>query len=130
MLKLEVNENQFSLYFKNYHLFKHSPELPLISIGYGQNSFKEKHSVYKFKDQVIKKADLINFEVKENTDSKIKIHLSSENGKVKLELNISIEEENLKLTPEILEKDGPEPINRFWFQMNADPEEAVYGCGE
>ncbi len=124
MIKYMATNRGFDLFFKNYKFFSHSVSNPCFEIGIGFGKYKQNHSAFTIKEKNLKRIPLINFKVLSELDNQIIIEFSSDENSMVIEF--FVKENKLIITP----KCETSFINRFWMNLNANEEEAIFGCGE
>lgn len=92
---------------------------PLLYVGCGQESVDMYRGNYKIKDYVVERRPLAVKDIQE-TENGARLDFGE------LEIFLSIEGDCAELK---FQQKNPD-INRFWFRVKAEPEEACYGCGE
>ena len=124
-------EQEFSIGIGSISLFNHSKKSPLIILHKVEPIFKtHKRSIsnYRIKNKPIMQYPLYNFHVKENKPHYISIifedaleidFLADEKGYIFIGIH-PIEKFDKKY----------EKINRFEIRIAAEPQEAIFGCGE
>lgn len=119
-MKILVEENKFSLSYKGRKILEHSPEKPMLYVGYGEEKLEMYRGNFDIDDYIVERYALRNAEIIQET-SKVRVRFSNQ-----LELIITISREKaiinfVKINPS---------INRFWIRIEADSDEKCYGCGE
>lgn len=120
-MKLVVGVNSFSLY--NYYgelILCHSPESPMIYVGYGEEKVEMYRGNFDIKDYVIERYGLTDACIR-----KVSGGLCVE-YKNEICLSISVLDETVELNIVCMNS----RINRFWLRIPADPKERCYGGGE
>jgi len=120
---LETREG-FKLLYKKYLILNHSKENPCIKIGKGTARYRSRLGEFKIKEKLQKEIPLVNYEIAFKNETEVILVFRSLNCKLKL--LIKTLNEYLEIIPECLDP----KINRFWISIQADPNEAIYGCGE
>lgn len=125
MIRIESpNKSELGIYFKDHLFFTHNLKNPMLSVGVGEDRFKEKHGHFKVKEKLLKKIGLKDFKIIKEEKDNVSIEFSSENEKVIS--TFLVKNNHLELT---VDWDNT-TINRFWININASKDEAIYGCGE
>ncbi|TXT53784.1 MAG: Sulfoquinovosidase [Promethearchaeota archaeon] len=123
-MKLEISDNGFKIFYKNYPFLYHSIQNPLVKVGMSKGKYRMRMAEFKIREHVKKEIVLINFKIISHSDSIIKILFS--NKDIKLELTIQKKMNQLELNFSTKNKE----INRFWINIVANNKEAIFGCGE
>jgi len=121
MITISDIENGFVLNFKNRPVITHSKKRPCVSLGEGEAAYKISHGSFKIKDKVKNRKFLKNWKVLENQRQKAVIQFEET-------LTMTCQVENNRLSVSFVNSDSVQ--NRFWFYLNADRFEHIYGCGE
>ncbi|MGV9172756.1 MAG: alpha-glucosidase [Promethearchaeia archaeon] len=125
MIRVEkVNDQRLDLYFKDHLLFSHEKNHPILTVGMGHSKIKEKHGHFKIKDKVDEKLPLTTFNILSEKGDHSSIEFSNENTKI--EMDCKIVNERLEITFNSSHK----KFNRYWINLHATADEAIYGCGE
>ncbi len=127
-MDFKQKEDGFELYFNNQLIIKHDETNPCFKLGKGTARFKLKGHKFKIQEKLLeefslKHHELISFSNKGDSLSRLELSFSNANTK----LTVEIEEKGNFL--EIIPHYSDSSINRFWFFLNACPEEAIFGCG-
>ncbi len=123
VLKYLETQIGFKIEYEHQEFFIHSRENPLIFLGMGSNKVRMYYGEFRIRDKISERTPLRSYELIFESEKEITVLLSEQN--LSLQLSFKIEENRLIIIPTA--KD-PE-INRFWLKINANAEEAVYGCG-
>ena len=124
MISFEQFENGFNLKFKDYLFLTHNQDTPCFKVGKGKASYKERHGQFKIKEKEISEIPLMNFNILSNEKNNVIIEFSSKEVKLKIAFYVKSNHFKMRFDCPNLE------INRFWMRIQADPNEAIYGCGE
>ena len=120
-MKLEVGIDSFSLSSHNDELIlRHSPENPMIYVGYGEEKVEMYRGNFDIEDYVVERYGLVDADIREISGG-LRIEYANE-----ISLVIEILDETVQIN---IVCRNPR-INRFWLRIAADPEERCYGCGE
>jgi alpha-glucosidase len=123
-MKLEVYENGFKIFYKNYLFIDHNTENPAFKLGIGKGKYRMRMGDFKIREKLNKKIPLLNFKIISQDEKQSIIELSSKDHTLKVELVEKQEKLFLYFsTPN-------EKINRFWLSIIAEENEAIFGCGE
>lgn len=123
-MKLIPQENGFKLYHNNYLFLNHTKDDPSFRIGISRGKYRMHMGDFKIRDKIKQKKPLSDFKIISEEPERIKLLLMSSN--YRLDLEFKEENGNLILYPDC----SNEKINRFWIQIEADEDEAIFGCGE
>lgn len=118
-MKFEWNGATWKLEHNGRAILKCSEQTPLLYAGYGQESVDMYRGNYKIDDYVVERRPLAVNNIKATPKGAI-IDF------IEVSIELSIEGDCAELT---LHQANPK-INRFWFRVQADPEEKCYGGGE
>jgi len=118
-MKFEWNGVAWNLEHNGRAILKCSEQIPLLYVGYGQESVDMYRGNYKIDDYVIERRPLAVKNI-QTTPKGAAIDF----GEVSIELSIEGD------CAELAFRQTNPKINRFWFRVQADPEEKCYGCGE
>ena len=121
MITISDIENGFVINFKKRPVITHSKNRPCVSLGEGKGRFKMSHGSFKIKDRVKKRQFLKNWKVLENQQDKAVIQFEEI-----LTMTFRVENDRLSISFVNQKRES----NRFWFYINADKLEHIYGCGE
>jgi len=124
MLKFEQIDNGFNLKFKDYLFLKYTQDNPCFKIGKGTASYRERHGHFKIREKTLTEMPLKTFKVLSQAENKIIIECSSDETHLKVTFYLENDQFKMHFDCSNLE------INRFWIRVQADPDEAIYGCGE
>jgi len=124
MLNFEQLDDGFNLKFKDYLFLTHNQGAPCFKLGKGKATYKEHHGHFKIREKELTEIPLQNFNVLSNEEKNIVVEFVTD--EVKLKVTFYVEKNHLKMHFECLAQE----INRFWIKIQADPNEAIYGCGE
>lgn len=113
-------ENGFQIKSKGEVLLSHTPQHPMIYVGYGQETVEMYRGNFDIEDYVVERYPLKNCEIEE-TDQGFRIVFDQA-----LVGDFQIKEDCVS----IFFENSDEKINRFWFRISALKEEKCYGCGE
>lgn len=113
-------ENGFQIKSKGGVLLSHTPQHPMIYVGYGQETVEMYRGNFDIEDYVVERYPLKNCEIEE-TDQGFRIVFDQI-----LVGDFQIKEDCVS----IFFENSAEKINRFWFRISALKEEKCYGCGE
>ncbi|UYP46230.1 hypothetical protein NEF87_002515 [Candidatus Lokiarchaeum ossiferum] len=139
MLTIDQTHKGFIVKYKNKIILKHSKDSPCCNFGTGNASYSEHLGSYKIKENLFYKTSLTKFKIIETNASHLRIHFSdSTNPSEVLEIIIRNENRRIVIIPKIgtlspentLIIDEGKKYNRFWIKLAANPDEAIYGCGE
>ena len=129
MLELGTSPDKFSISFRKHKILEHSKTTSCIEIGtaHGQIIKNKKHyGYYKVKEKGLKLRKLVQFEIIQKSDSKIKIVFED-----LIELNFSIKNERLVISMKLQEsQNSKRDYNRFTLFLSGTNGEKIYGCGE
>jgi alpha-glucosidase len=124
MLYFEQIDSGFNLSFKDYLFLTHNQDAPCFKIGKGKASYKEHHGHFKIREKETTKIPLKKFTILSKDENKIIMEFNSDEEILKV--TFFVEQNHLKMR-----FDCPNlETNRFWMTIQADPNEAIYGCGE
>ncbi|NVM17235.1 MAG: alpha-glucosidase [Candidatus Lokiarchaeota archaeon] len=124
MLNFEQLDDGFKLKFKDYLFLTHTQDAPCFKLGKGTARYKEHHGHFKIREKELVEIPLKNFKVLSKEENNIVFDFYS--NKIKLKITFYVENNLFKMRfscPNL-------EINRFWIRLQADPTEAIYGCGE
>ena len=124
MLEFEELDNGFRLFFKDYLFLEHNQDAPCFKLGKGRASYKIHHGHFKIREKKLTEIPLKNFNILSKNDSGLVLEFLSDNEKLKV--SIFVENNHLKMQFTCPNQE----INRFWMRVQANPDEAIYGCGE
>jgi len=124
MIKYSVTDSGFDLYFKDYKFFSHSISNPCFEIGIGFGNYKQKHSIFIIKEKKLERFPLTEFELLSELDNQVIIEFNNSENSIVVEF--FVKDDKLLITP----KCENSSINRFWMNLKASEEEAIFGCGE
>ncbi len=124
MLNIELEKSGFKLYFKNYLILEHSNEKPCIKTGFGKAKVKSHYGDFRIREKKLIEIALNEYQISFQEDTKIEIMFGKQENSVNAKFNII--EEHL----EISFSTGNKILNRFWIRLQANENEAIYGCGE
>jgi alpha-glucosidase len=124
MLKFEQISSGFKLYYKDFLFIEHSLQKPCFILGRGKARFKMHHGHFKIREKLLFRDPLQNYEISSQTENNLVLNFYSKEQELKITFKFN--EDNLKLR---FECSNPE-INRFWMNIPASKQEAIYGCGE
>lgn len=113
-------ENGFQIKSKGEVLLSHTPQHPMIYVGYGQETVEMYRGNFDIEDYVVERYPLKNCEIEE-MDQGFRIVFDQA-----LVGDFQIKEDCVS----IFFENSDEKINRFWFRISALKEEKCYGCGE
>lgn len=113
-------ENGFQIKSKGEVLLSHTPQHPMIYVGYGQETVDMYRGNFDIEDYVVERYPLKNCEIEE-MDQGFRIVFDQA-----LVGDFQIKEDCVS----IFFENSDEKINRFWFRISALKEEKCYGCGE
>ena len=119
-MELILNNKTIELFIKGRKIISHSVKNPFVFVGKGKSTFDMYRGNYDIKDYIIERIGLSNFEI--IGKNKIKFFRNEEF------LNVEFQEDNGKVFIKFLE--SSDELNRYWFRIEADEKEKVYGCGE
>lgn len=124
MYELKNSADGFSITLDGRELLRHQPDRPCLFIGRGEADIKMFRGNFDIKDCLVEKIALTDWNVEKVSDGwQIKL---SRTDVAEAILHVTTEEGRLKMTIAGA-KDG---TNRFWLNLEADPQEKIYGCGE
>lgn len=126
MLYLKENETGFSLDFKGYEIIKHSPANPFLSVGMGEAKYEMHFGNFDIEERLHEKYTLTAHEILENVPGKIVKIRFHKWDKLYVETAFMVINERLEV---VFENHTP-GLNRTWMNINADANEAIFGCGE
>ncbi|MHA1974501.1 MAG: alpha-glucosidase [Candidatus Hodarchaeales archaeon] len=127
MIKIEKKELDFVIYYKGYPLLRHSRKKPVLCLGIGSSSYKQRSGIYKIKDKLHTKILMTEMEVERETEECIELLFTNKSVQdLRLRLKLLIVEDRLEIIPEC----NNEEINRFWLNIQATTNENIFGCGE
>lgn len=113
-------ENGFQIKSKGEVLLSHTPQHPMIYVGYGQETVEMYRGNFDIEDYVVERYPLKNCEIEE-TNQGFRIVFDQ----------ILVGDFQIKGdSVHIFFENSNEKINRFWFRISALKEEKCYGCGE
>lgn len=113
-------ENGFQIKSKGEVLLSHTPQHPMIYVGYGQETVEMYRGNFDIEDYVVERYPLKNCEIEE-TNQGFRIVFDQ----------ILVGDFQIKGdSVHIFFENSNEKINRFWFRISALEEEKCYGCGE
>ena len=124
MLTFEQITGGFKLYFKDYLFLMHNQEEPCFKIGKGTARYKMHHGEFKIREKILATIPLLNFNINSRTENTIDVEFYKKSEKIYVAFSVK----NNQL--EIQIRCGNPEINRFWIKIQANPKEAIYGCGE
>jgi sulfoquinovosidase len=119
-MKVNIDENKFSLSHMGKKIMEHSYENPMIYIGYGEEHLKMYRGNFDINDYIVERVALKHAIINQK-DNEIRLIFTDQ-----LELIINISEEKVIINFIALNSN----INRFWIRIAADSQEKCYGCGE
>jgi alpha-glucosidase len=124
VIRLEKNIDSFDLYFKGWKVFSHSNEQQCFEIGIGIGKFRQSHASFKVREYVLERIRFSRWEVLNESNEQVIIQFS--NNIHTLVVEFFLTDDKLLISPRC--ENGS--INRLWMRINADEDEAIYGCGE
>ena len=124
MIRIESKDNLYNIFYNDYKFFTHSKNHPLFSIGVGMGKYKQNHSAFIIRERLKKQISLEEITILSQDPSSLIIEFSHKEYKLRVEF--AIQEQNLHIYP----KSNQKEINRFQIQLNAEKDEAIFGCGE
>jgi len=126
MLECKITKNEFKLFYKNLLYIHHTPRDPVFEIGIGKAKYRMRRGDFKIRDKIKKRVSLSDFSIISENDREIKIKFKSDDYEIAVKIRENREQECLEICPYSENKD----INRFWINLCASEEEAIFGCGE
>lgn len=124
MLNLEKVAEGFKLYLNSYLIINHTSKHSAFSVGIGEGKFKTRFGGWRIKEKLLERIDLKEFEVIDETEHKIVI--AFQNSQLELKVSFFLAADKVEIIPEV----NHSQYNRFWINLAASQEEAIYGCGE
>ncbi|MFZ5946283.1 MAG: alpha-glucosidase [Bacillota bacterium] len=125
MLVLNQQGESLEISFKDYKIIKHSSEAPFLIVGKGKAKYEMYKANFTIEENLQEKFALTDYEVLEEGSNKIKIKF---NKKDLAFVVVSLEVSNGRLEAKF--GDSTKDLNRLWFRLHANKDEAVFGCGE
>lgn len=101
-------------------ILEHSKTNPMIYVGYGKETVDMYRGNFKIEDYVVERYPLAVTEINDTADGICVVFGDALDMLVKMDGDCA--------TLAFTQKD--EKINRFWFRVEAEEKEHVYGCGE
>jgi alpha-glucosidase len=129
MLRIEQNQEQFQIFFKDLEIIRHSNTKPCVEIGTGQENYrmqKKHYGFYKPKDYNLWMRKLRSYQIIEKTEYRIKIEFEN-----LLKVKLEVVSDRLEITLMLLNLEShSENWNRFTLNIPANKNESIYGLGE
>jgi len=113
-------EHGFVLQYGGHVILECGSEKPLVYVGCGEESVDMYRGNFKIEDYVTERRPLFVSSFRKTEDG-YEVDFGGE-----LRARILVDQDCAEI---FFEQYNPR-INRFWLRVNADPEEACYGCGE
>ena len=101
-------------------ILEHSKTNPMIYVGYGKETVDMYRGNFKIEDYVVERYPLAVTEINDTADGICVVFGDA--------LDMLVKVDGGCVTLAFTQKD--EKINRFWFRVEAEEKEHVYGCGE
>ena len=127
---IDQEKQIFSLKINGILLINHSAKTPCIELSHNIADFKmhpRSVSNYKLKNKIINRFPLSSFTVLEKTAEGVILDFN-EILRLLIRKNKDLVEFSIEKLPKFNQKASK--FNRFTLFINADPNEAIYGCGE
>ena len=124
MIRLELKDNEYHIYYNDHKFFSHSKKNPLCHIGVGEGKYKQNHSAFNIRENLKQQIALKEISILSQDPNALIIELSHRDYKLSVEL--TIQDQKLYIYPKCDRKE----INRFWIHLNAEEDEGIFGCGE
>ena len=119
-MEIIVNNQAFTLKNGADVLLHTDASTPMVYVGYGEETVDMYRGNFKIDDHVIERRPLT-LTGAEQTSEGLLLDLEGQ-----LQLLVTQQDDAVTLTA----KRAAENINRFWFRVQADKAEHIYGCGE
>ena len=119
-MELLINKQKLELMDRGQTLLKADEDTPIIYIGHGKESVDMYRGNFRIEDYV---ADKIPLHVTEVSEGEKGTEVNFEN---KITAVFRVDGDLAEISFKCLD----DTVNRFWFRVNADKAEHVYGCGE
>lgn len=123
MLDLTFSEGAWSISFNGIELLYDKPGARALSAGIGRETIAMHHGNFEITDVIEKRFDPQNSTAVSH-DAAIVIRWNFDNGEICCTLSVSDGRLEGRLTSTVAN------CNRFWLRLAANPDEAVWGCGE
>jgi alpha-glucosidase len=124
MIRLELKDNEYHIYYNDHKFFSHSKKNPLCQIGVGEGKYKQNHSAFNIRENLKQQIALKEISILSQDPNALIIELSHRDYKLSVEF--TIQDQKLYIYPKCDHKE----INRFWIHLNAEDDEGIFGCGE
>jgi len=121
MLEIISRNNDLEIIYKGNLVVNHSMDNPFILVGIGKERIKSHCGNFDIKEKLITKIPLLNYKVLEGN----KVEFSY--GDYAVECKFSEKNDRLEIETDYT---GENRANRYWFNLHAEENEYVYGCGE
>lgn len=119
-MEFNLTNHQFNLISKGNVILSHSPQFPMLYVGYGEENVEMYRGNYKIEDYVIERTAL-ELSSAEEKDGRIVLNFEDK-------IEAAAELNGTLFTMHFTAKDAR--INRFWIRVSSDKNEKCYGCGE
>ncbi|KAK3853291.1 hypothetical protein Pcinc_040160, partial [Petrolisthes cinctipes] len=130
-LTLNTTPDGFDVTFNGDKIFQHTPDDPVVWLGYGVANFSERHGNFQFKDDLQLKVPLQNFTVVVLEGDLIQLDLTTDDDPtLSLILTVAWTGANRLDMNSSLQYSGSNVYNRIWVRVWAEEEESVWGAGE
>ncbi|KAK3892406.1 hypothetical protein Pcinc_003740 [Petrolisthes cinctipes] len=130
-LTLNTTPDGFDVTFNGDKIFQHTPDDPVVWLGYGVANFSERHGNFQFKDDLQLKVPLQNFTVVVLEGDLIQLDLTTDDDPtLSLILTVAWTGANRLDMNSSLQYSGSNDYNRIWVRVWAEEEESVWGAGE
>ena len=124
MLDYKITEDGFQLFYQEHVFLNHSRQNPCIKVGKGTGKFKMRFGDFKIREKDVVLTSLSEFSINQLNKKNLEIHFKYDEEQITLMCQV------VKEKLEIIFSVKNENLNRLSIKINAEEDEAIYGCGE
>lgn len=124
----ERSENELVVKWNDEPLIQHSLNHPCFYVGNGEEIVEMYRGNFNLQDYLEARVPLRYAEIKKKSENQLELTFFTSNDFSPPLFDVTLTHEDNKIIMDFHQRDPR--INRFWFRLNAEKEEKIYGCGE